>query len=142
MQNDCGRSWRSRYLSLAGIGSLAAFLMVGGINGVRAESTGDEAGTRPESAFCQVSARAGCQCSFATMETPLTFSEAAGTILILYENFPDERYSRLLEDFLHQCAGEVVPAARSQTPKTISGDPGAQPHALIQGPPTAKGVRP
>jgi hypothetical protein len=142
VQNNCRRSWRTKYLSLASIGSLAAFLMAGGINGGRADSTRDEAGTRSESAFCQVSARAGCQCSFATMETPFTFSEAAGIILTLYLNFPDERYSRLLEDFLHQCAGELVPAARPQTTKVISGDPGARPHARIQAPPTAKGVLP
>lgn len=46
-------------------------------------NTGDEAeAIRPDLAFCRATAQAGCQCSFATLETPFTFSEAAGVIAV------------------------------------------------------------
>ncbi len=142
MRNNSGPLRRSKYCSLAGIGSLAAVLMTGGITEGRSDATGGEIRARSELAFCQVSARAGCQCSFATLETPFTFSEAAGVISVLYKNFPDERYSHLLEGFLHQCAGEITPTSPAQPMLTIRGDAGAQPRALIQAPPAVKGGRP
>src|SRR5918997_6248227 len=47
---------------------------------------------RPDLAFCRGNAQAGRQCSFATLETPFTCSEAAGVIATYYQEFPDERY--------------------------------------------------
>ena len=82
-------------------GALALIaLLMGSVGQATAETGSDQ----PEEAFCRLSAAAGCECSFRSLETRLTFSEAAGVILIYYRDFPDERYSGLLERLLRQCA--------------------------------------
>ena len=82
-------------------GALALIALLMGSAGQAAAETGSE---QPDEAFCRLSAAAGCECSFRSLETRLTFSEAAGVILIYYRDFPDERYSGLLERLLRQCA--------------------------------------
>ena len=77
-----------------------AALLTGSAGQVAAETGSDQ----PDEAFCRSSASAGCECSFRSLETRLTFSEAAGVVLIYYRDFPDERYSGLLERLLRQCA--------------------------------------
>jgi hypothetical protein len=136
-------SW-GHHGSLACVSFLvAAAFLVEGLRAARADAPGNETGAeRSELAFCQVSARAGCQCSFATLETPFTFGEAATIISLFYDNFPDERYSRLLETFLRQCAGEPRPEAAAQPTVTIKSDIAAVPPASTQPRALVKGGRP
>jgi hypothetical protein len=94
-------------------GALALIALLVGSAGQAAAETGSD---QPEEAFCRSSTPAGCECSFRSLEAVLTFSEAAGVILIYYRDFPDERYSGLLERLLRQCADSdwrPAPAAQA-----------------------------
>lgn len=124
------------------LGFLAAALLFAGSLDQASADDAKRAEAHTDLASCQVSARAGCQCSLATLETPLTFSEAAGVISIFYQNFPDERYSRLLDDLLRQCAGEMTPASPRRT-APMQGS-GTAPHSPIFARPVSvpKGGRP
>lgn len=74
----------------------------GGIGSQAAAETGPD---HAQEAFCRSGATAGCERLFRSLETVLTFGEAEGLVLIYFRNFPDERYSGLLERLLRQCAG-------------------------------------
>jgi len=93
-------------------------------------------------AFCRATAQAGCQCSFATLETPFTFAEAAGVIATYYQEFPDERYYRLLERFLRQCAGEISSPPPTRPSVTIKSDRAASPLVPLNSPSAERGSRP
>jgi hypothetical protein len=138
------RSSCEHHGSLARISVLVtASFLLGGLCAAHADAPRNETGAeRSELAYCQVSARAGCQCSFATLETPFTFGEAATIISLFYDNFPDERYSRLLETFSRQCAGEPRPEAAAQPTVTIKSDIAAVPPASTQPRALVKGGRP
>lgn len=91
---------------------LALGVLLAGTAGQAMAETGPG---QPEEASCRSSASAGCECSFRGLETALTFSEAAGIVLIYYRDFPGERYSGLLERLLRQCAdSDWRPAATAQ----------------------------
>ena len=98
-----------------GVGSLALTLTTAGSGRAVAEPTSDQTG----SASCHVSTTSECECSFAAIETTLTFSEAAGVLLIYYRNFPDERHAGLLEHLLLQCVGGSPPPASPAATATI-----------------------
>jgi hypothetical protein len=54
-----------------------------------------------------------CTCSLSSIETLMTFSEAAGVVELFYRGNPDEAYVSLLVDLMKQCSGEP-----SSTPLT------------------------
>jgi hypothetical protein len=63
---------------------------------------------RPEAGVCQTARHAGvCTCSLPTIETELSFGEAAGIIELYFYNFPDESYVELLSSLLRQCSGTL-----------------------------------
>ena len=92
---------------------LALLALLAGVASQAAAETGPDG---PEGAFCRSSATVGCECSFGSLETTLTFGQAADVVLIYYRDFPDDRYSGLLQRFLRQCADaewRPAPAVRA-----------------------------
>lgn len=63
---------------------------------------------RTVEADCRLTETAGCRCSFAAVETLLSFAEAADLLLGYYESVRSERYPALLDRLLRQCAGEAT----------------------------------
>ena len=60
-----------------------------------------------EVGLCRVPPGTGiCTCSLSSIETQLTFGEAASTVELFYRDFPDESYVNLLVSLLKQCSGE------------------------------------
>ena len=78
------------------------WLAAGAHSGAAAEPPG-----RSMDAACRLTEAAGCNCSFAHVETMLTFGEAAALILGYYQAVPYARYTVLLDRLLRQCAGEA-----------------------------------
>ena len=80
-----------------------------------------------EAGLCRIVPGAGiCMCSLSSIETQLTFGEAAGVVELFYRSFPDESYVELLGSLLKQCSGWE--ARRSVRPRpgqnvTISESP-------------------
>jgi hypothetical protein len=106
---------RSHHGPWFGVGLFVSVLLwISGPSAARASAQNEPEAVRTDLAFCRTTAQAGCQCSFATLETPFTFAEAAGVVATYYQEFPDERYYRLLERFLRQCAGETSPTPLAQ----------------------------
>ena len=62
---------------------------------------------KTDAGFCQVRPQTGqCECSLASLETTLPFSEVASIILLYYRGFPNKKYVDLLGRLLHECAAE------------------------------------
>lgn len=62
-----------------------------------------------------------CTCFLSSVETPLTFSEAAGLVEIYHRSQPDEAYEQMVGELLHQCVMDwprQQPAPPSFTFKT------------------------
>jgi hypothetical protein len=60
-----------------------------------------------EVGLCRVPTGTGiCSCSLSSIETQLSFGEAASTVELFYRGFPDESYVALLVSMLKQCSGE------------------------------------
>ena len=132
----CDRS--SRALQSKVVAMLLAIIIMPGAPGL--VSAGQLSG-KPEQAICRLDGQQSCACSFSTIETPLTFGQAAELILLYFREFPDDRYSTLLERLLQQCGGASLDAV-PRLPKAgaLLGRPG-QP-TLIQGPLSRPGERP
>jgi hypothetical protein len=78
------------------------------------EGTGDGAlahldkGTPLAAGVCQTVRHAGrCTCSLPTIETELSFGEAAGIIELYFYDYPDESYVELLTSLFRQCSGAL-----------------------------------
>ncbi len=96
---------------------------------------------KPEQASCRLDAQQSCACSFSTIETPLTFGEAAELILLYFREYPDDQYSTLLENLLQQCGGASLDAVpRFPNAGTLHSQ-SSQP-VLIQNPLNRPGERP
>lgn len=75
-------------------------------------------------AACRLTGTAGCRCSFATVETVLSFAEAADLLLGYYQTIPHARYPVLLDRLLRQCAGEATyPEADTSSGLPVSAGP-------------------
>ena len=101
--------------------------------GIAGHAAAESVSGAPDPAFCRIRPGSACECSFGSIETTLTFSEAAEVVLIYYKDFPDERYARLLETFLSQCGGRSLgPAAPAPTATIteLSGPTSARPTPL------------
>jgi hypothetical protein len=134
---------RSQYALRVGIGlSVLLALWTSASSTAGASAEGAAEAVRLDFASCRTSAQAGCQCSFATLETPFTFAEAARVIATYYQEFPDERYYRLLERFLRQCAGEITPPPTARPSVTIKSDRAASPSKPLNSPSAEHGDQP
>jgi hypothetical protein len=79
-----------------------------------------------EFGLCHVPPRTGiCLCSLSSVETQMTFGEAANTVELFYRAFPDESYATLMISLLKQCSGELpsMPEARSMLPNMSTSRP-------------------
>ena len=79
-----------------------------------------------EFGLCHVPPGIGmCLCSLSSVETQMTFGEAANTVEIFYRAFPDESYATLMISLLKQCSGEPpsMPEARSMLPNMSTPTP-------------------
>lgn len=119
-------------------GALALVVLLTGPAGQAAAENGSD---RPKEASCRSTASAGCECSFGSLETTLTFGQAADVVLIYYRDFPDDQYSKLLQRFLRQCADtewRPAPAARATIRQDLTA-PAARPSNQLN---TVSGARP
>jgi hypothetical protein len=134
---------RSHHGPLIGVGLFVSAALWASGSGAAGAGVEDETeAVRQDLAFCRATVQAGCQCSFATLETPFTFAEAAGVVATYYREFPDERYSRLLERFLRQCAGEIMPPSPARPSVTIKSDRAAPPSLPFNAPSAQRGGQP
>ncbi len=131
---------RSHHGPWFGVGLFVSVLLwISGPSAARASAQNEPEAVRTDLAFCRTTAQAGCQCSFATLETPFTFAEAAGMVATYYQEFPDERYYRLLERFLRQCAGEISAPPPARPSVTIKSDRTASPPFPFNSPSAGRG---
>jgi hypothetical protein len=92
----------------------AALIVLGAALDARATVAG-EPRHLTEVGLCRVPPGTGiCTCSLSSIETQLTFGEAASTVELFYRDFPDESYVNLLVSLLKQCSGEP-PSAPTQS---------------------------
>lgn len=63
-------------------------------------------------ASCRATRTGGCECSISSVELPMSFGDAAGTIVLYYRDRPDALYEAMLVDLVREC---VAPwASQSQ----------------------------
>ncbi|MBV9079366.1 MAG: hypothetical protein JO048_18025 [Methylobacteriaceae bacterium] len=74
----------------------------------------------PLAGNCQLDPRDQCRCSLSSIETAMTFGDAASLIEVYGRDDPDGGYGTLLSDMLRQClAGLPSPPASSATLRPI-----------------------
>jgi hypothetical protein len=109
---------RNPFPATISVGIFAALSLIGSWSAATGSAAGN--GHRTELGLCRVPSGTGiCRCSLSSIETELTFSEAAGVVELYYRGFPDERYTTLLISLLHQCSGDIVESRSPKAPSAI-----------------------
>lgn len=68
---------------------------------------------------CRFTQPRGCECFLSSIETPLSFGEAAGTVELYYRQHPDERLEALLLRLFQGCSAPLQWTSK----RTISPSP-------------------
>lgn len=109
---------RNPFTATISVGIFAALSLIGSWSAATGSTAGN--GHRTELGLCRVPNGTGiCRCSLSSIETELTFGEAAGVVELYYRGFPDERYNTLLISLLRQCSGDIVENRSSKAPSAI-----------------------
>ncbi|MCF4130001.1 hypothetical protein [Methylobacterium sp. SyP6R] len=66
---------------------------------------------------CRFTPTRGCECFLSSVETPLSFGEAAGIVEIYHRQFPDDRFEALLIRLFRACSLDPYESPKTITPK-------------------------
>ena len=102
------RNVRPMVQSVRAFSAVVAVIATSLVQPVVAETSRSFPWVAGELAACRPSAN-GCECSFTSMETILTFGDAAESVLFYYTQAQAaDEYPALMSNLLRQCLGQVV----------------------------------